>query len=186
MGIAVPIEYARVIKKVAAFILLDAASVMTEAMIGPTQGVQTRPRLMPIASPPVNPVSPCVLGVNRASLLNSCSIYNCTRGIRRLIPNSKTMITENVRRKSAETPVSLTKVERKRVKNVKLMIKPVTIPKGLFFPVPTEPDRTMGRIGSMHGDRIVTTPAINENKIKKIIKVDESFYYNTPINYSLC
>ena len=71
--------------------------------------------------------------------------------------------------RSAETPVSLTRVDKLRVKKVKLRIKPVTIPKGFLFPVPIEPDRTIGNIGKIHGERIVTTPAKKAKKIKKII-----------------
>jgi hypothetical protein len=37
--------------------LLVAASVITEAIIGPTHGVQTRPRLTPSKSPLQNPVA---------------------------------------------------------------------------------------------------------------------------------
>jgi hypothetical protein len=57
------------------------------------------------------------------------------------------------------------------VKKVKLRINPVTIPKGRDFPPPTALERTIGRIGRMHGERTVTIPAMKENSIKSNIKV---------------
>jgi hypothetical protein len=70
---------------------------------------------------------------------------------------------------SAESPVALTIEERARVKNVKLRINPVTIPNGRFLPPSREPDKTMGNTGKIHGERIVTSPAINAKKTKSII-----------------
>lgn len=73
------------------------------------------------------------------------------------------------RRLSPEIPVALTISERKRVKNVKLAMKPRTIPSGLcLFPL-ILPDKTIGRIGKIQGERIVTIPAKKANKISKII-----------------
>ena len=61
----------------------------------------------------------------------------------------------------------------KSVKKVKLSTNPVTTPTGLAIPTLTPPmpeDRTIGRMGRMHGESIVTTPARNENKISKYFK----------------
>lgn len=80
-------------------------------------------------------------------------------------------ITENVRSESAGIPNALTIEERNRVKNVKLRINPTTIPYGLFLldGSLTDEARITGRIGRMHGERIVTTPARNANIINIII-----------------
>ncbi len=88
----------------------------------------------------------------------------------KLIPKKRILIIEMLRSTSTEIPVSLTIAERKSVKNVKLSIKPVTIPSGLFFPVATLPESTIGRIGKIHGDRIVTIPARKANASKSIIE----------------
>lgn len=50
-GIAVPSEYARVIRIAPPFIELVAARVIIEAKIGPTHGVHTSPRDNPIKNP---------------------------------------------------------------------------------------------------------------------------------------
>jgi len=80
--------------------------------------------------------------------------------------------TEKLRIVSAEIPLSLTTVERKRVKKVKLRTNPMTTPIGLDFPVFTPPilDVSMiGRIGKIHGESTVMTPAKNANAISNII-----------------
>ena len=59
-------------------------------------------------------------------------------------------------------------VVRKSVKKVKLRIKPRIIPKGRFLS-PLTLARTIGRIGRMHGERIVTIPAKKANRSKRII-----------------
>lgn len=69
-----PIEYASVRITAADVTLLVAASVMIEAIIGPTHGVQMRPRLAPTASPPLNPSFDCVFGECLESFENNCSI----------------------------------------------------------------------------------------------------------------
>jgi hypothetical protein len=65
---------------------------------------------------------------------------------------------------SGDIPVALTRAVRNSVKNVKLRINPVTTPNGLRFPPVMEPDRTMGRIGRIHGERIVTIPPTKANR----------------------
>ena len=80
--------------------------------------------------------------------------------------------TENNLSDSAGIPDRRTMLDKKSVKKVKLSTNPVTTPTGLAIPALTPPmpeDRTMGRMGRMHGESIVTTPARNENKISKII-----------------
>lgn len=81
-------------------------------------------------------------------------------------------MTEKILKDSEGMPDSLTMVERKRVKKVKLKINPVITPIGLALPisvVPIEEDRMIGKIGRMQGERIVTTPAKNAKTIKRII-----------------
>lgn len=78
-------------------------------------------------------------------------------------------ITDMVRSVSAETPVKLMIVVKNKVKNVKLSMNPATTPSGFFFPPVSVPDKTIGRIGSIHGERIVTMPPKNANKSKIII-----------------
>lgn len=65
-------------------------------------------------------------------------------------------------------PVKRIIVARKRVKNVKLRINPKIMPYGRFLSPLTVPERTIGRIGRMQGDKMVTIPAKNAN-ISKII-----------------
>jgi hypothetical protein len=70
----------------------------------------------------------------------------------------------------AEIFVNRTIVDKKRVKNVKLKTNPVTTPSGRLFPVTsTEDDNMIGKIGSIHGDKIVTTPARKANMTSKIM-----------------
>ena len=70
-----------------------------------------------------------------------------------------------IRRSASDgNPVARTIAVRKRVKNVKLRINPVTIPQGLRFPLMTDPPSTIGRTGRMQGDKIVTIPARNANR----------------------
>jgi hypothetical protein len=52
---------------------------------------------------------------------------------------------------------------------VKLRINPVTIPNGFLFPELTLPERTIGRIGRIHGERIVIIPARKANVRSNII-----------------
>jgi hypothetical protein len=66
---------------------------------------------------------------------------------------------------SEEIPVSLTIVARNSVKIVKLRINPKTIPRG-FLLDPKLPESTIGRIGKIHGERIVIIPAKKANKIR--------------------
>lgn len=167
-----PSEYARVIKNASKVTVPVIASDITDARIGPTQGVQRSPTEKPISSPPLNPVLPWFLGIKLASLENnrSTKIWNC--GIRSEIPKPATTITEAKRNVSAGMPLKRTIVERKSVKKVKLSINPDTTPIGRDFPVFTPPIlevRTIGRIGRMHGDKTVIIPAKNANAISNII-----------------
>ena len=67
--------------------------------------------------------------------------------------------------------MTLIMLERKRVKNVKLVIKPATTPIGRdidCFP-PTVVERIIGKTGRMQGDKIVTTPAKKAKTSNNII-----------------
>ena len=85
------------------------------------------------------------------------------------MPNIPITTTETVRSASAEIPVSLIMVVKNNVKNVKLSINPATTPSGFFFPPVSVPESTMGRIGSIHGERMVTIPPKKANKSNIII-----------------
>jgi len=172
MGMAVPKEYAKVIIKAPTVTLPIIANEITEARIGPTQGVHKSPRENPIKSPPSKPALFFVWGTSLANLENVFSIKVWNRGIKKEMPKPP-MIAIEIRRKD---PVGIllkwTIVERKRVKKVKLAINPTTTPKGrllLTFSSPTTEERTIGRIGRIQGERIVTTPAKKAKKVSKII-----------------
>jgi hypothetical protein len=122
--------------------------------------------LSPTINPPKKPVFELDLGVNFENLVKSCSVRLWNFGINKLTPKNKIIIIENKRRESAGIPIILTIEVKKSVKKVKLKIKPVTTPKGLFFPPTIELDKTIGNIGRIHGDRIVTIPPRNE-KLKR-------------------
>jgi len=74
-------------------------------------------------------------------------------------------INENTLRLLALIPITLTTVVKNRVKKVKLNIKPATTPKGLRLPPTTELDNTIGNMGNIQGDKMVTIPPMNA-KIK--------------------
>ena len=73
IGIAVPSEYASVIKNASKVTVPVIAREITEASMGPTQGVQRSPTEKPISNPPPNPVLPWLLGIKPASLENNLS-----------------------------------------------------------------------------------------------------------------
>lgn len=82
------------------------------------------------------------------------------------------MTIEAMRRESAGMLRAFTIADKKSVKNVKLAIKPNTIPKGRDLPElcpAKDEDKMIGKIGNIHGDKIVTTPAIKANNTSKII-----------------
>ena len=69
---------------------------------------------------------------------------------------------------SAGICINCTIKERKRVKKVKLAIKPIITPMGRDFP-PTLDERIIGKTGKIQGERIVTIPARNAKAISKIL-----------------
>ena len=88
------------------------------------------------------------------------------------VPNPAIIIIEKIRSKPEDIPLILTIVERNKVKNVKLAINPSTIPIGRDRPVSFPPiveERIIGRMGKIHGDKIVIIPAKNANRSNKII-----------------
>jgi hypothetical protein len=168
---AVPNEYESVTNIASVPTLPLIASEITDAKIGPTQGVHKSPILEPIKIPPIYPESPLPFRENLEKKVNNLSNTTWNLGIRSPTPKRKIITIEKIRRESAEIPRVLTSKLKKRVKNVKLKIKPVTTPKGLFLPPLSDPDKTIGRIGRMHGERIVTTPPIKANIIKRIMTI---------------
>lgn len=169
IGIAVPRLYATVNITADAFTVLVAASVMTDAMIGPTHGVHTSPRLKPKSTPPLNPLFDWDDANRLISLLAILSNACCNFGMTSAAPSASMMMTEVERRMSGDAPVYLTSVARERVKNEKLATNPTTTPYGLYLPPAIPPLRTSGRMGKIHGDRIVTNPPANANKVSNII-----------------
>lgn len=172
IGIAVPIAYANVMKKASRLTEPVIASDITEAKIGPTQGVHKSPKESPIIIPPPNPVWFWDWGRNCESLEKSISIHIWNLGISIESPNKAITTTEKTLKDSAGIPNILTIEDKKSVKIVKLKTKPTITPSGLAFPiccVPIEEERMIGNIGKMHGERIVTIPAKNAKIIKSII-----------------
>lgn len=86
---------------------------------------------------------------------------------------------------SGDIPNNVTSEERKRVKKVKLITNPNTMPIGLFFPPLIPPDSTMGNIGRIHGERIVTNPAIKANKIRIIIEMTYCLLIQQHLHHSI-
>lgn len=150
----------------------EIASDITDARIGPTHGVQRRPSERPMRRPGPNPGLALPRGNNRDNLENNPSMTNWNLGIRSEMPIPAITNTEIVRKISEDIPLTFTIVDRKRVKKVKLNIKPMTTPIGLDLPVDFPPiveERIIGRIGSIQGDNIVINPAKNAKPINKII-----------------
>lgn len=148
------------------------ANVITDANIGPTQGVQRSPKDSPIRIPGVNPGRKLLFGTNLESLANITSSKVWNFGTKKEIPKNKITITEKNLNESADILIILIIVERKSVKKVKLKTKPTTIPIGRPFPVslsPIDEDKMIGNIGKIQGDKTVTIPARNEKIIRKII-----------------
>jgi hypothetical protein len=106
---------------------------------------------------------------NDENLDAKLSSQSWTFGINSEAPKMMSKATESNRRAPVDIPRAFARVNEKTAKKVKLRIKPVTTPRGRHFPFDSEPDRTMGRIGRMHGDSIVTSPPINENPSNRII-----------------
>ena len=156
-----------------------SARLITEAMMGPTHGVQTSPRLRPTTSPlqkpakraaPAAPPAPAratgaplpeppLLAIR---LVRSSNPFR-SRGTSITIPNRAINTTATTRSASAGMPSARTIAARVSVKTVKLTTKPASTPKGRAFPPPMLPESTMGSTGRMHGERIVITPETKAN-----------------------
>lgn len=133
---------------------------MTEAKIGPTQGVHNNPKEIPTNIPPKKPVLFWFLGTKLLNFENKISIQIENLGINSERPNIINTNIEKFRKESADMPVIETIVDKNRVKKVKLATNPVTTPNGRFFPeVSTDEDKMTGKIGKMQGESIVTIPA---------------------------
>lgn len=88
----------------------------------------------------------------------------------RLRPKIPSIKIDKNRSESAEIPLTLTIVERKRVKKVKLKTNPATTPRGRLFPVVSAvEERIIGKMGRTQGERIVTTPARKAKAVRKSI-----------------
>src|SRR5437016_5530880 len=82
-----------------------------------------------------------------------------------IMPKRKINVIAAYRSTFGDKPVACTIAVSARVKNVKLMIRPKMMPRGLNLPFVVPADSIAGRIGKMHGDRIVKIPAKKANKI---------------------
>jgi hypothetical protein len=145
---------------------------MTEAKIGPTQGVHNKPKDKPTIIPPPKPGLGLTTGTKLESLEKACSKSNWTLGTNKDKPNIKTTIIDRDLRLDPVIPRPLTIPTKKSVKNVKLDIKPIITPIGrceLFGSPPKEDDKIIGSMGKIHGDKIVTKPAKKANKQRRII-----------------
>src|SRR3989344_532018 len=152
---------------------------MTEARMGPTQGVQIKPKLIPTTTPPKKPDLLAVLGTREDSRANNFSVSLWADGKSKVRPKTAIITTDSVRKESAGIPTALTRVVKKRVKKVKLITKPATTPKARDRPPPRELVRTIGNTGRMQGERMVTTPA------KKAKAVSNSTSFNIPNQYDI-
>lgn len=76
MGIAVPSEYAKVIKKASKVTCPVRAKDITDAKIGPTQGVHNNPSEKPTMTPGKNPDLLLETGTLEESLENKTSSNN--------------------------------------------------------------------------------------------------------------
>lgn len=169
-----PIENARVIKKALSVTVPDIARAITEASIGPTHGVQRSPRVIPRRIPDQKLGFEETVGENREILENSLSVKFWKKGTSKVRPKKEITMTEKMRRESEGIPRTLTILERKRVKKVKLRTKPRTVPSGRardgFAPgLLTPEERTIGRMGKIQGERMVTSPAIKAKSVRIII-----------------
>jgi hypothetical protein len=160
------------------------ARLITEAMMGPTQGVQTSPRLKPTGRPPQKPLlepsGPAERPELRPKLARravpaSKSPFNPGTSMTR--PKSTIRATAARRMASGGMPRARTIADRARVKNVKPSTKPAITPKGLALPFPKLPERTIGSRGRMQGERIVITPETKAKRTSTAITRKYCFLY---------
>lgn len=163
------------IRKVLNVTAPEIARDITEAKIGPTQGVQRSPSVIPRRIPDQKLGFVEVVGERREIFVKIFSVKVCRAGIIMETPKKAMTTIANIRSESEGMPRILTIVERKRVKKVKLKMKPKTIPSGrardglvpgLLIPE----ERIIGKTGKIQGERIVTNPARKANKINIIIR----------------
>ncbi len=138
---------------------------MTDARIGPTQGVHIKPSERPTKNPDQKPSPGPEKGVILfAKKLKVFSINICVELDSIDKPINATTKMEKLRRILGDMLKTLTKPDKKRVKKVKLAMKPKMVPicflKTLFSEIET--DRTIGKTGKIQGERMVTMPAKNE------------------------
>ena len=148
-----------------------AASVITEARMGPTQGVQRIPSDNPIVRPETIGEPLVLMGECERSPEVSFSQRIVSRGMMRVRPKMVRMATAMILRKLASRPVSLTMVERAMVKIVKLAINPKMIPSDLWRLLVLPVARRIGWSGRIQGERIVTMPARKANMISISIEI---------------
>jgi hypothetical protein len=99
-------------------------------------------------------------------------------------PNRKTRTTAQYLRRSADIPKDRTSVLKRRVKKLKLMIRPIHTPSGLLFPFEAPAARMIGRIGRTQGESKVPMPARKE-KMKSITIALSQFLFHLSLVFSL-
>lgn len=62
------------------------------------------------------------------------------------------------------------------VKIAKVVIMPSTTPRGLRLPPEDAEDNTIGRMGQMHGAKIVANPEMNANNSSIIMNLIPTFF----------
>jgi hypothetical protein len=133
------------------------ARLITDAIMGPTQGAQMIPRLNPVRSPPVNPEAVVLFSLCLPCLVARVSNIIESFWTSMIRPKRTINTTATILKAEGGIFNNLMRVARVRVKMLKLKIKPRITPAGRLLP-PMLPDKTIGSTGRIQGERIVTTP----------------------------
>ena len=146
----------------------SAASVAAVATTGPIQGVQTIPRLTPVINPPENP-DPPLTGLIFQCFSMYAVVLSQKEGISIVIPKKTSIRTAKFLIASADISRTCTILARVRENIEKLITNPAITPLilDLFPSIPL--DKTIGKIGSTHGEKTVSIPDTKEIGIRKNI-----------------
>ena len=83
-------------------------------------------------------------------------------------PKKTSSITARFLSNSVDRPSARASENENTAKKVKLVMNPTITPRGLCFPLKNDPDNTIGKIGRIQGESMVTMPA-KKAKTSKII-----------------
>ena|SRR3989344_1147013 len=161
------------------FRLVVAANVAIVAKIGPVHGVQIIPREQPVKKPPLKPFLFCDCPKRPERRLSVPSSTWENAGIIIENPIITRIITAKRRITFGSTPKSCTRYEILKINTEKLAIIPSVMPRDFDFPPLRDEERTIGRIGQIHGARIVTKPEMNAKRRRTIIFYTIANFYNT-------